>query len=858
MNIKNLFLTGLLSVSAACSAFPQSPVQGKDNPRGVLSGRNIALWQSHGRFFDRQEDRWKWQRCRLFGTVEDLYTRSYVVPFLVPMLENAGAYVLLPRERDANSAELIIDPDGAFASGHYAESNGKHKWQPAPGPGFGYAKTVLSTGDNPFAMGSARQVRTVREKDADRSSSATWNAEIPAAGSYAVYVSYPKLEKAVPDARYVVHTASGPHEFTVNQQMGAGTWIYLGTFPFNGGLSDTPLVELSNVSAHSADGALVGADAVRIGGGMGNVSRSIPGQEESARVSGMPRWAEGARYYLQWAGMPDSVYTYPEKESDYWDDIFSRPQWVNYMMQELNVPVDLVMAFHSDAGITPDDTTTIGTLGIYYTYNKKGRYADGRSRLLARDLCDDIVSSVVSDIRALHNPNWTRRRMRDRTYVEARVAEVPTMLLEALAHQNFADMKLGLDPQFKFDVSRAVYKGILRYLSSKKLARYVVQPLPVQAMSLVRKAPSRYLLSWEPAVDPLEATAYPTSYIIERRSGLDPSAPFIPTDTVRQPQLAVDIPAGSVESFRVIALNDGGHSFPSEVLAAGEPENSKGLITVVNGFTRVSAPDSFSSGTMAGFGLSDPGVPMGVDLSYTGPQYDFNRLSEWAHDDQPGFGASRATMETRPVYGNSFDFVLSHGASVMAAGYAFESQSALAFSRSAASPLCVDLLLGLQRGPRHPTFPLPLQQRIDALAQQGVPFFVSGSYVASDSRASTPDSEFLRKILGIEWRTDRATAVGMVSEVKSPLSNFFGGRSFTFPTALGSKPYAVTAPDAIYPTSSLGATIMRYDENLVPAAVAFSSPTHRAVTLGFPFEAVETASARNLLMRQILNFLLHK
>ena len=34
------------------------------------------------------------------------------------------------------------------------------------------------------------------------------------------------------------------------------------------------------------------------------------------------------------------------------------------------------------------------------------------------------------------------------------------MLLELLSHQNFADMRYGSDPRFKFLVSRAIYKGI--------------------------------------------------------------------------------------------------------------------------------------------------------------------------------------------------------------------------------------------------------------------------------------------------------------------------------------------------------------------------------------------------------------
>ena len=51
--------------------------------------------------------RWEWQRARMFGTVEDLFTQSFVLPYLTPMLENAGATILIPRERDTQIHEII-------------------------------------------------------------------------------------------------------------------------------------------------------------------------------------------------------------------------------------------------------------------------------------------------------------------------------------------------------------------------------------------------------------------------------------------------------------------------------------------------------------------------------------------------------------------------------------------------------------------------------------------------------------------------------------------------------------------------------------------------------------------------------
>ena len=54
---------------------------------------------------------WEWQRPRLFCTTEDLFTQSFVIPYIIPMLENAGAIVYTPRERDWQRNEVIVDND---------------------------------------------------------------------------------------------------------------------------------------------------------------------------------------------------------------------------------------------------------------------------------------------------------------------------------------------------------------------------------------------------------------------------------------------------------------------------------------------------------------------------------------------------------------------------------------------------------------------------------------------------------------------------------------------------------------------------------------------------------------------------
>ena len=116
-------------------------VQGADEWPLGLSGRHIALWQSHGRYYDDETGLWDWQRSPNHRTLEDVFTQSYVLPFLIPMLENAGAVVLTPRERDTQTREAVCDNDPAFTEGRgpAVRTRGKYQeegnWEDA-GEGF--------------------------------------------------------------------------------------------------------------------------------------------------------------------------------------------------------------------------------------------------------------------------------------------------------------------------------------------------------------------------------------------------------------------------------------------------------------------------------------------------------------------------------------------------------------------------------------------------------------------------------------------------------------------------------------------------------------------------------------------------
>ena len=167
-----------------------------------MQNRHIAQWQSHGWYYESKLDRWEWQRARIFQTVEDLYTQSYVLPFLVPMLENAGANVQLPRERDCQTAEVIVDNDGCLTGRSvYTENSGDKLWSQGEGQGFAHLRPQYIDFENPFKEGTYRAIETIKKGNA---STAEWIPEIPSTGQYAVYVSYQTLPNSADDALYTV------------------------------------------------------------------------------------------------------------------------------------------------------------------------------------------------------------------------------------------------------------------------------------------------------------------------------------------------------------------------------------------------------------------------------------------------------------------------------------------------------------------------------------------------------------------------------------------------------------------------------------------------------------------------------
>ena len=484
-----------------------------------LHGQHIALWPSHGIYYNRDEDRWKLQRATMWSTVEDVYTTAYAEQ-VSQMLERAGAVVLWPRAR------------------------------------------------------------------------------------------YGKDEKA---------DEIGP--------------------------------------------------------------------------SGYPRWAEAARYWLEYTGVSDSVWNpvFDKKDSvrnDYIDDLRSRGLWVNWLKKR-GIPITLSLAIHTDGYSQVGDNQTIGTLAIYSINDsrKQKTFQNGRSRILNRDLADYVQTQVVNDIRANYDPTWKRRELLNAGYAEARYPRVPSLLLEILSHKQFADIRYGLQPQFREDVARAIYKGIGRWIHAQVGTDFVVQPLKVQKMSITPDM----VVSWLPTYDPIESSAAPTYYIVELREN---DGPWKVADRTTKTHFELPAKQGVRYDVRVIAGNEGGTSAPSETLSACVGKKGRPSVLIINAFNLTSGPRWWADSLRAGIVPDSYSIPDGEDGLYIGQQWEFNRALDWVSDDDCGWGMSyRDQTGTRQV-GNTHDYPVLHGRALQELGFTFVSMNSTALDSIDSRWDMVDVIYG--------------------------------------------------------------------------------------------------------------------------------------------------------------------
>jgi len=795
-------------------------VKNMDVPHDItegLQGRHLSLWASHGRYYDVKNGIWKWQRPKLFGTTEDLFTQTIVVPYLIPMLENAGAVVFTPRERAWQKEEVIVDNDGSKRN--YIEATSHGRWKDAPMAGFAYHDTAYVDNENPFMAGTARMVKTTNSKS--RYSLASYQPDFPKSGRYAVYVSYQTVDNSIDNAEYTVWHKGERTVFHVNQRMGGGTWVYLGTFEFDKGYSEFNRVTLTNQSNQSG---VVTTDAVRFGGGMGNIRRGDT-------VSGLPRAIEGARYYAQWAGMPYSVYSGRMGTDDYADDINVRSNMTNYLAggspfvpdtTGLRVPIELSLAVHSDAGIAKEENGIIGTLSIFTSNFNEGKLNAGISRLASRDFADALLTNISTGLQYQYG-RWNRRELYDRNYSETRLPAVPSAILETLSHQNFNDMRYGHDPHFKFTLARIIYKTILRYVNEQHNRSCVVAPLAPENF-YIELSKNKARLHWEEVTDLQEPSAEATGYIVYTSQG---GADFDNGTYVKGKSHELELEPDMLYHFKVVAVNKGGRSFPSETLSAYYHPGAKKTVMIVNNFHRLSSPAIRTIGGEKEFDINDdPGITYGTTVGWAGLSF---------------------------VAGNEFNYVTTHAKAIASAQeYNIVSASDKVIEDGKVKlknyPL-VDLVLGLERNDGHSlvyykTFTKSMRKTLTDYTRRGGALLVSGAYIGTDIMGTEEErfvSEILKCTYGGQYRAENNQVNGL-------------GTVIPYYNMLNEEHYAATSADILRPAAP-AFTVMQYADGQ-DAAVAYKGRDYRSFTMGFPFECIMDEQKQGSIMRGILNFLL--
>ena len=721
-----------------------------------LQGKHIALWSSHGLYYKDTEDRWLWQRARLWTTVEDLFTASFTYPFLVPMLENAGAVVLQPRERDPETTERVA-----------------------------------------YAQGAMQQ-----------------SLAMPHPGNYALYVRYQAHKDNARQVLYTVCHQGQTTRLTVNQQIGGDMWLYLGTFAFG---QDSTANHLTVSLAKSEHGAF-NHQGVKIGGGIGQ--------------SGMPRFAEGARYYLRYNELPDSISTYDKKPSEYLDDLVSRGKWVNFLSEDMHIPLDMAIAIHSDAGVRGGDSI-VGTLAIYADKDKRGSrsFRRGGDRSINRDLADYVQTQVVSDMQRTLCPDWTRRELKNGAYAEATMPRVPTVLLEMLSHQNGGDMRYGLNPEAKFIIARAAYKGMLRFLHEQDGTPFVVQPLPVRGMGIRRIVGTDSVrIVWQARHDSLEPTAAPAYFVLyTRQEGSD----WDNGQYIKDTTYTMLLPRGKRYDFRVRAGNAGGVSLPGETLCAYIAPQDRKQALIINGFDQVSAPtfvltDSLNGGIVP----RSYAIPYGLDVSYIGEQLDFDRTHPWVSDDECGFGMCANDYAAVWTMGNNMDYAVRHGQWLQAAGYSYVSSS-LAAADTLARVSLIDLCMGKQSTGLSALTPA-LRRCLDRHLAADGRLMVSGSYLFSGMQDKT-QRVWAETTLHCRLKASRASQSGRIFWQSLGQET----RMLQLHTMPNSESLPCESPDGLEPLMT-GEQLARYTDSSLAAAIGMG---HRLVVLGFMPESLTDGQA---------------
>ena len=739
----------------------QPPIAGQGRPQGALSGKTVWLSAGHGWYWSDLLKRWNTQRPNCYGIVEDFSNAEAVNYYLARYLWNAGADVWLVRERSMNTNEVIVDNE-------------------AGAPGYAETGTWYDGSSEGYDSGGYRYAVT----QGTATSSATWTPDLPQAGWYAVWAWFRHGSNRVPDAHYQIRHAGGLTEVRVSQEVHGQTWRYLGEFYFEAGTSG--YVRLLDDSAE--DGKAVVADAIRFGGGLG----SIPGPKGT---SGKPRWEEDASLWAQYQGAPTSVYT---------NDVTARPLYAEWETAK-GYPGEsgnaVYISWHTNAG---GGTGTNSY--IHDTDPTPGSAA----------LQDWLHSELVSDLRAAWNPAWVDRGQKSADFGEVReLSTMPGVLLEVAFHdtEDPGDADDLRQPLFRQIAARAVYQGVVKYFADRDGQAVHLLPEPPTRLVARNSGVGQVTLSWAPppwgdGVVGDAATSYKV-YHSSNGHGFDDGT--VVSDTA----LAVTgLAPRSLHFFRVTALNEGGESFPTPVVAVRTPlSGGRAEWLMVDGFDR-------------------------LDEAAMIPQWESSAL-----------GTARRMFLERM---NRYDYAVEHGQALDSCGRAFDgalNEAVVAGDVALATYGAVDWFVG-EEAAADGSLSDGGRALLAAYLEGGGRLLLSGSEIGYDLVDNGRDPYFYEHYLRAAYRGDDADTYDFVGLPGGPFAGLVGRFD---DSSYGT--YNVDLPDRLGATGG-SSVVLSYSGGTGDGAAVAYSGAWRLVYFGFPLETITDAATRSDLFCAAADYLL--
>ena len=433
-------------------ANPQPSSSGLTLPYGALSGRRIAISPGHGYYWHTTLG-WITQRGAIDGLTEDIHTAEICNQYLIPLLQNLGADVVMCREHGEKAQDGLVDNDTGAPG--YVETG---SWTTSVSQGYG--------------GGGYRFVGT---NSTSETATATWQIPVTSEGLYPVFVWFRAGANRSTAATYRITHTGGTSTAVVDQTKDNLTWAHLGNFWF--GPTQGARITLSNLTA---TGSVVIADTVRLGGGLGSIVRG-------GTTSNRERWREAARYWAQYAGAPSTVWDPIAGGQDADDDVTTRPNFAEWRT------ADAFVSLHTNAG---------GGAGTE-TYIYSGGATAGSTSLRSA-----VHTQLITDLQGQWNAGWVDRGLKSANFGEVReLNTMPGILVELAFHDTAGSLDhVSLhQPEFRYLAARAIARGVLRHFAP--LATF--PPEPPSALRVVQDGARGLRVAWD-------AVAGATSYTVEQ------------------------------------------------------------------------------------------------------------------------------------------------------------------------------------------------------------------------------------------------------------------------------------------------------------------------------------------------------